>query len=64
MTPEEKIRILISKYAEERTLCLHRYCQLCEGEARDWDELSVEEREAKQWYAEHLIKKEMPEVFE
>ena len=64
MTPEEKIRVLISKYAEERALCLHRYCQLREGETRDWDYLPAEERKAKLWYAEHLIKKEMPEVFE
>lgn len=64
MTPEDKIKILIRKLAEEKAYNLHSFRRLFEGETRDWDELPEEEKEARFWYGEYLIKFEMPEMFE
>lgn len=43
---------------------LHWFRQAHEGETRSWEGMPAEEQEAKLWYAEYLLGRKHPELFE
>jgi hypothetical protein len=63
LTPDAKIAALKARLAKAEAESLHLRRMLHAGETRSWDDLPAEEQDARIWYAEYLLSKEMPEVF-
>lgn len=63
MTPVEQIATLRQLLAVSEAQNLHWFRRVHEGVQETWDDLPAEEREARIWYAEHLLKREHPELF-
>lgn len=63
MDQSKIIEALKKRLIYNEAVSLHRWRMQNEGERRVWEEMPAEEQEAKLWYAEYLLKKEMPEVF-